>query len=248
MASLPSNSTSHPSCLLAQHQQPQYPKANNFVFYSREKGELPIFPNSHPYIYLWTTSMGISFPQKEEAIPGKSCVLRLFRVSTGKPIFSISPLSTSTSLLLTCPFSCHLCIDACSSPSLLKKNYLTFPFRQDPKFILPFTVKLSHEWGQSLPEAVSSSPIHFSNPTILLSPHCYLKTLLLKSFKMKPIGKAFCEPYFTSSLCYTWHCWLLPPSWNSQIPWLLWHIFFLSLMQWRFKNKYDKAPDFKQRL
>lgn len=120
-SSLPSNSTSHPSCLLA-HQQPQYPKANNFVFYSREKGELPIFPNSHPNIYLWTTSMDISFPQKEEAIPGKSCVLRLSPISTGKPILSISPLSTSTSLLLTCPFSCHLCIDACSKPLPFKKN------------------------------------------------------------------------------------------------------------------------------
>lgn len=120
-SSLPSNSTSHPSSLLAQHQQPQYPKANNFVFYSREKGELPIFPTSHPYIYLWTKSMGTSFPQKEEAIPGKSCVLSLSSISTGKLILSISPLSTSTSLLLTCPFSCHLCIAACSSPSFLRK-------------------------------------------------------------------------------------------------------------------------------
>lgn len=106
--------------------------------------------------------MGTSFPQKKEATPGKSCVLRQSPVSTQKPIPSISPLSTSTSLLLTCPFSYHLCIYACSSPSPFKKNTLHSLLCRTLNSFFLFSVKLSQQWGQSLLEAVSSSLIHCS--------------------------------------------------------------------------------------
>ena len=113
--------------------------------------------------------MGMSFPQKKQATSGKFVFQMQSFTSAGEPILCVIPLSTSTSLLVTGPFSHQLCTYTCSKVSPILKNILCSPLCSTLNSFFPFSYTSHNSSPYSLTVSSSSFPIHCSTYQNLVS-------------------------------------------------------------------------------